>query len=336
MSRVFWHSAILRAGIKLGVFSLLDRTSLSADQVAHRIDASPRFVQAFVDACVALDLLEMREDRYTNSPMASRYLVTGKGEYVGDLVLHMTNHWLSWGHLDQLIREGKTLTPIETGYVDAPTYWSDYIMGQHNRAEAGQAHHLVQSVDLRSKRKVLDLGGGAASYSIALCNANPQLQAVVIDRNEPLAIAKTLVEKHGLQDRIQLVEGDFDTADLGTDSDAVLISGVVLIKSEEECRRLFSRAYEALLPGGLIVVQDFMRVDHTPQRSFMDTLMDMYVLVAFDPGAGDRFGEEIASWLQDTGFRNPKTTPLPTHLALITAEKPSGGNEVSSPSRKPR
>lgn len=321
MSRSFWSSAILRAGLKLGVFAILEDTSLSPDQVAKRVCGNSRYVQAFLDACVVLGLLEKRGDEYTNSSAASDFLVKGKPEYVGDLILHITNHWESWGRLAQLIQEGKAPLPFESGYVDANTYWTDYMMGQHNRAEAGQSYYLVQNVDLRSRRKMLDLGGGAASYSIALCAANPGLHSVVIDQKEPLSIARGLVEERSLQEQISLVEGDFNTVNLGTDSDVVLISGVVLIKSEEECRSLFKLAHDALAPGGLVIVQDFMRVDHSPQRKFMDTLMDMYVLIAFDPGAGDRFGEEVSLWLQDTGFRNPKMTALPTHLALITADK---------------
>ena len=45
------------------------------------------------------------------------------------------------------------------------------MIGQHNRAESGQSRHLVESLNLNGKRKMLDLGGGAASYSIALCAA---------------------------------------------------------------------------------------------------------------------------------------------------------------------
>ena len=212
--------------------------------------------------------------------------------------------------------------PSEAGFVDVPTYWSDYMMGQHNRATSGQGHHLALSVDLAGRRRMLDLGGGAASYSIALCGANPQLHAVVVDQKEPLALAKDLVEAHGLQSQITLLELDFNNLEAGQDFDVVLISGVVLIKSEEDCRRLFKLAYGALEPGGLIIVQDFMRVDHSPQRSFMDSLMDIYVLIAFDPGAGDRLGDEVAEWLKSAGFRDTELIPLPTHLALLLGHKP--------------
>ncbi len=322
LSRVFWNSAILRAGIKLDLFSLLEPESLTYQEVARRLDAAPRFVEAFLNSCVALGLLEGKESKYRNSSAASTLLVKGNQEYVGDLALHITNHWESWGHLDQLIKEGKTQLPYETGYVDAPTYWTDYMLGQHNRAATGQAYHLVQNVDLSGRGKMLDLGGGAASYSIALCGANPQLHSVVIDREEPLVLAHRLVEEHGLQAQIALLEGDFNIIDVGQGYDVVLISGVVLIKSPEDCRQTFELAFKATAPGGMVIVQDFMRVDPSPQRSFMDIMMDMYVLIAFDPGAGDRSGDELAGWLEETGYRNPRIIPLPTHLALILADRP--------------
>ena len=109
---------------------------------------------------------------------------------------------------------------------------------------------------------------------------------------------------------------------LEPDYDVVLISGVVLIKSEADCQALFKVAYDKMLPGGLIVIQDYMRLDHSPTRQKLDALEDLYVLVAFDPGAGDREGDVVSSWLVDAGFQNPNMIPLPTQLAVITAEKP--------------
>jgi hypothetical protein len=72
----------------------------------------------------------------------------------------------------------------------------------------------------------------------------------------------------------------------------------------------------------MVIIQDYMRVDHSPERSKLDTLEDMYVLVSFDPGAGNREGAEVSSWLEDVGYQNIEMIALPTQLALITAEKP--------------
>ena len=322
LARCFWYSSILRAGIKLGAFDILENEDLTSDNVAERMGADPNYVSAFLESCVVLDLLEKRKDKYINSPRASKFLVKGKQEYVGDHALHHTNTWALWGRLDEIIKVGKSQLPYETGYVDASTYWTNYMMGQHNRAASGQAYQLVENLDLQGRKKLLDLGGGTGSYSIALCGANPQLRAVVVDRVEPLSIARPLVEEHNLQDRITLLEGDMGAVELEKDFDVALISGVVLIKSEKDCRGFFEIAYRSLLPGGTIIVQDYMRLDNNPDRVKLDTLENMYVKVAFDPGAEDREGELVASWLSDTGFQNPKMIPLPTQLALIVAEKP--------------
>ena len=322
LARSFWNSAILRAGIKLNIFSLLQDCSLTSEEIARRLEASPTYVLAFLEACVVLNLLEKHVETYQNSALTSKLLNPMSTYYVGDHALHHTNTWALWGRLDEIVKDGKSQLPFETGYVDAATYWSNYTMGQHNRASSGQARHLVENVDLRDKRKLLDLGGGAASYSIALCGANPQLSAVVVDQMEPLKIAKSLVEVHQIQDRITLLEGDFNTTKFGRDFDVVLLSGVILIKPEKDCRMLVSYAYDALLPGGLLIVQDYLRIDHCPERQRLDTLEHLYVMVAFDSGAADREGTEVAAWIEEVGFLKPTMIPLPTQLALITALKP--------------
>ncbi len=324
LARTFWYSSILRAGLKLDVFNILEAEGLSADQLATRIGASPTYTKAFLDCCVVLDLLTRDGDRYVNAARTSAFLVKDAPAYVGDHALHHTNTWASWGRLDEAILDGKTLLPFETGYVDAGTYWTDYMMGQHNRATSGQGHYLVENVDLKGRTRMLDLGGGAASYSIALCKANPHLEAVVVDRPEPLEIARALVAEQGLQDRISFIEGSFFDADLGSSGyDVALISGVVLITPEEDCRRLIKLAYNVLKPGGMIIVQDYMRLEHSPERERLDTLENLYVMLVFNSGAGDREGEEVVSWLKGAGFREAKMVPLPTQLGLVLAEKPA-------------
>ena len=91
LARCFWYSSILRAGIKLGTFDLLENDRLTSNEVAERISAVPRYVNAFLDSCVVLDLLEKQGDKYINSSLASKFLVKGKEEYVGDHALHHTN-----------------------------------------------------------------------------------------------------------------------------------------------------------------------------------------------------------------------------------------------------
>jgi hypothetical protein len=72
----------------------------------------------------------------------------------------------------------------------------------------------------------------------------------------------------------------------------------------------------------MVVVQDFMRIGRTQEQAKADVLENLYVKVVFDPGASDRDGDEVASWLADAGFQDPRQIPIPAQLALITATKP--------------
>ncbi len=318
----YWNSAVLRAGIKLGLFNLLEQQPLSSEKIVQHLNTNPSFTQSFLEACVILGLLKKEKDQYKNRPETSDFLVIGKPKYIGDHILHITNSWYTWGNLDQLIRQGRTELPFENGFVNADTYWTDYMNGQHARSTAGQGEYLVKNVDLNQKRKLLDLGGGAGSYSMALCAAYPELKAFLVDQKEPLALALPLIKEQHLQNQITLLEGDFNTIDLDTDYDVVLISGVVCTKSETECLHLFHRAYNALSSGGLIIIQDFMQIDRSSQQQSLDIMMDLYLKIAFDPGASDRLGDEVQSWLLEVGFIHPKQIPLPTQYALILAKKP--------------
>ncbi|HHB92133.1 MAG TPA: methyltransferase domain-containing protein [Thioploca sp.] len=320
----FWNSAVIRAGVKLNLFNLLEKKALSSVEVSHHIKASnPRFIQAFLDACAILGLLEKEEDKFTNSAISNEFLVPHQPKYLGDYVCHITNYWHTWGKLDTLLLEGRTELPFENGFIDTSTYWADYMKAQHNRAMMGQGAKLVENVNLNGKQKLLDLGGGTGSYSVALCAANPQLKSIIVDQKEPLELARKIVDENNLANQITLVEDDFNTIELDNDYDAVLISGVIVIQSEKENRHVLHRAYNALSSGGLIIVQDFMRIDNNPSRQFLDTMMDLYLLLGFSPNAGNRSGNKVASWLKDTGFINIKQIPLPTQLALILAEKPA-------------
>lgn len=318
----YWNSAVLRASVKLGIFDILEKQPINLDELSQSLGSNQRFTEAFLASCVALNLLQKDDEVYQNTEETSEFLVSGKAKYIGDHILHITNSWYTWGNLDQLVREGRTELPFENGFVDANTYWTEYMNGQHARAIAGQSDHLVHSVDLSNKHKLLDLGGGAGSYSIALCAANPELKVVLVEQKEPLEIARPLITENGLQDRIQLLEGDFNTITLESDYDVVLISGVVCTKSAAECRSLFRRAYNALLPNGLVIVQDFMQISRDAQQQFLDTMMDLYLKIAFDPGASDRQGDEVQSWLDEVGFINPQQVAMPTQYALIMASKP--------------
>jgi predicted O-methyltransferase YrrM len=320
LSRSLWAAAALHAAVQMGVFTLLKAGPLTATQVATRLQASPRYTESLLRVLVTQGLLEYRGETYANAPIAQEFLVRGQPRYQGDIMLHRADLWAAWGNLDRSILEGK---PYPPPHQDA-TYWDHYIQGHDNIAKGGQADLLLQHVDLASARSLLDVGGGAGSYVIAACQQHPALRGTVLDLPEALAVAKRCIAQAGLQDRIALREGDYRTVDFGGPHDAVLFSGVVCAEDEETVHSLFRKAYAALAPGGIVIVQDALQMpsDAGSGRAQLMALFDLLLLLVYNAKGGARSGDTIALWLERVGFRAAKLIPFPSLFSLVVAKRP--------------
>ena len=61
-----------------------------------------------------------------------------------------------------------------------------------------RAPGLVQAVGASGVRRMLDIGGGSGAYSIAFAQANPELQADILDFASVVPIARKHIEEAGV------------------------------------------------------------------------------------------------------------------------------------------
>ncbi|WP_218188079.1 class I SAM-dependent methyltransferase [Desulfosarcina cetonica] len=101
-------------------------------------------------------------------------------------------------------------------------------------------------------RRLLDIGGGHGLYAIALCQANPHLEATVLDK--PFVIKTTMryVTDFGMQNRIVAQAGDITEDDFGSGYDIVIVSHL-LYKFRKNLAPIFDNVCACLNPGGLLV-----------------------------------------------------------------------------------
>src|SRR5690349_14964254 len=94
----FWASKTLLSAVELGTFTELSDGPLGRDELSARLGLHPRSSRDFLDALVALGMLEREDDRYANTPATDLFLDRGKPSYVGGL-LEMANARLYpfWG-----------------------------------------------------------------------------------------------------------------------------------------------------------------------------------------------------------------------------------------------
>ncbi|MEW6046136.1 MAG: methyltransferase [Bacillota bacterium] len=314
----------LMAANRLGVFTALASGPASGAEVAARCGTRPDWTEKLLVACLALGLVDRRDGRYRNTPFADRYLVQGRPEYQGEIIEHQAR-WERWQELDYYIRTGQrgpreARDKAEMSESDRAEAHRTWILAMHNIAMAGQAEALANALDVSGRRLLFDVGGGPGTYAAVLCQRHPELRAVVLDLPETMPIAREVVARFNLLDRIELRAGDYLKDGYGEGNDVVLLSGVLHGETPDDCRLMLRKAHESLKPGGLVAVQEIL-INDDRTGPLLPALFSLHMTF----GAAYT-GREIADWLQASGFVDVQVRPLAGYSwlnALIVGVKPT-------------
>jgi Dimerisation domain len=103
----FCQAKVLLSAVELGVFTVLAKGPADLPPLSQRLGLHPRSAHDFLDALVALKLIDRQDGRYSNTPETDLYLDRGKPSYVGGL-LEMANARLysHWGLLTEALKTG--------------------------------------------------------------------------------------------------------------------------------------------------------------------------------------------------------------------------------------
>src|ERR671933_2768268 len=115
----FWGSKTLLSAIEIGLFTELAKGPLDFEPLAERLMLHPRSARDFLDALVALGMLERDGVRYTNTTETDLFLDRAKPSYVGGM-LEMANARLYpfWGSLTEALRTGQIQNEAKGGGED--------------------------------------------------------------------------------------------------------------------------------------------------------------------------------------------------------------------------
>ena len=145
---------------------------------------------------------------------------------------------------------------------------------------------------------------------------------VLFDQEKALPLAQSRLEARGLSDRVSTLAGDYYTDSFGTGYDAVLFSGVLIQEPPEGQVRLLKKAYESMNSGGIVMIQDILRIGSYTETTPKIALESLVAAVFFGGSGGVVSGDETAEFLAQAGFTAPTQFPLPGVYSLVTAVKP--------------
>lgn len=291
---------LLLAALELDLFDTLDRTGPTAvGSVAEELEVSEPHLRALLDSLVVLGLLEQYRDVYGLNDTAERYLTrTGEASMVGLVPVAPGPH-SNWAGLAETIRNGRPATPIDD---DPAAFYVPLVKGTFTTMfrTASRADLLVRYSSLIAPR-VLDLGAGGAPWAIAVLKACPDASAVVNDLPEVLGVAEQMAAEHGVADRCEFRPGDFHEVALEERTfDLAVLGHICRTEGEDGARHLVERAYEALRPGGRVMVADYF-VDPEHKFNRHGVLMGMTMMTSTVNGF-PLTNEQVVGWLRNVGF----------------------------------
>ncbi len=321
----YWNSAAMLAAVRVGLFDALANGASTAAEVALRLSADFRAVLMLLDACAALDLIHRDAGdpvaSYRNSSAARAFLVSGRPGYMGSAILWGADQYEAWGKLSQTILDGKPAVDPDLHLGDDPEQTRAFVLGMNNRA-MGLARGVVQFIDLgidaNNEASMLDVGGGPGAYSVLLAGKYPQLKAVVFDLPGIVTVASELIASTPVAGRVSVRPGNAVVDSYGKSGfDAVLFSGVLHQMSPVTIASMLLNAYEALKPGGKVVVTDVMLSSNRTEPTFT-TLFSLQMLLTSHEGHVFSL-DDIQTWLSDAGFESVSGMPLPPPLPYMMA-----------------
>jgi len=267
LSGAYWKTCTLHAGVKLDIFTCIGPDTLTAKQVTQRRHLDLRGTTMLLDALAAMDLLTKTTSGYANTPAANRFLSKDSDQYIGYMILHHHHLADSWVRMDQAVTRGG---PIRDRSSVSSDQWREaFLMGMFNNAMA-MAPDVARSVELSGCTRLLDMGGGPGTYAIHFCRANPDLTAVVFDLPTTRPFAEKTIEQFGLSNRIRFVPGDYTTSDIPLTQafDAAWLSHVLHGEGPDKAADIVAHAAKTLLPGGQLLIHDFILNDTRDRPEF--------------------------------------------------------------------
>jgi predicted O-methyltransferase YrrM len=232
--------------------------------------------------------------------------------------MHLVALWRRWHTLTECVRKGTSVTYTEMKDRD-PKWTEAFIAAMHKNAQF-RAKPVVATLGAERFQRVLDVGGGSGAYSIAFAQANPKLHATILDLDPVTEIAQRHIAAAGLADRVTTRVGDLNKDALGDGYDLVFLSAIYHMNSEDQNRDLTQRAMQALAPGGMIAVQDFI-LNADKSGPFTGALFSLNMLVATPEGASYSV-TEYTEWLRKAGFIDIRHIPLAGPTGLIVGRRP--------------
>ncbi len=299
--------------IDLDLFEFLAaREKATDEEIAAYLDFSGRHARATMELLLAADVVGRVEGGYCLSERARMYLLKNSPFLEPLPPATQAKRYL------RIMRNGIVRGAVDKwsrGQAKAPVKWA---MRQHTYSmPLGFA--LFHSGLLKERGAILDVAGGSGAVCIGLALQDPDMTLHLMDLPGMTRIARRMVARYGLEGRIECLGMDMFSGKWPGDKDAVLFTNIFHDWEDERCVELARKAYAALKPGGLILVQEALLNQERPGPLW--TAHWSMVMSLMMKGRQFR-GRELTELVRRAGFTDITIQPLLGYYSTLVGMKP--------------
>ena len=322
----FRASKALFVAVSLGVFDRLHENASTTAELAAELDCAPHALERLLGALAAKGLLSVDpHGRFSNLEPATRFLRTDSPETMTGYILYSDRIlYRLWGRLEDAIHEGSNRWAQEFGakegifdhFFSSDADKETFLRGMHGLGLMSSPK-AVAAFDLSRFRTMADIGGGTGHLVTEACRRYSGLRGVVYDLPGVKPVAERYIREAGLQDRVEVLGGDFFVDEL-PEADLYALSRILHDWSDDKVRALLRRAYDKLPSGGglLLCEQLLTTRKDGPATSLLQSLN---MLICTE--GRERSAAEYDALLKEAGFAEVRTAKLHAPVDVLLATK---------------
>lgn len=319
----FWVSRAIAAACELNLADHLVKGPRSINELAHLVGADQDCLYRLMRMLAGEGVFRELPGKVFENNRLSKSIMEGEGS-MKNLIMHQFSEINLRLFLDfsGVIRSGESYSrrilgkPVFRFLEENPQ--NNELYNQAMDDSSGLVSlALLSAYNFNNFRSIVDIGGG---HGIVLCNIVSKyknIRGILFDQVHVVDKAKEIIADLGLEDRIQIVNGNF-FEDIPVGHDAYFMKNILHAFNEEDCEVLLGKLRDAMAPDGkLIIMETVIFPDNRPS---LGKRLDL-LMMAGTEGGKERTKEEFEILLKKSGFKLNRLVPTVAPFSVLEATR---------------
>ncbi|EJP24206.1 ribosomal protein L11 methyltransferase-like protein [Peptostreptococcaceae bacterium AS15] len=263
------EAELLFEALKLDIFSYLDEPT-TLEEFLKSTNYDKENTKYFLSALLSCGYIEKNNLTYCNTKCSKLYLSKNSSKYIGKAILFREK-------LGSISNIGDKVKDNSLGQNDKLDFSELAEIVHDEMYVTGRVDDFNREIkqlfsDKYRNYKVLDLGGGSGVLSIEFIRNFPNSTAYVFETSEVACTSKKIIDKNDMQDKIFVLEGDFNVDAIGDGYDLIIASGIFNFVNMDITEFICKLSDALVLNGHLLIIGSFFENEEYHKEHILNWL----------------------------------------------------------------